>query len=388
MAYSTFRNSRIQIILLILSLYYCRATVDVSSDAFIKGHMKPLGSHREPLAVEELTSIPNPKTFYDLYTKPGKPVILRNAAKAIPAFSLWTDEYLSEKFGNVQVLVEEGKKENRSKGNFMTSLKEFVNSYKTEDLYVVHTVPKEMREDIRMLPCVSCGGYAEKLLDVVMWFSSGGTKSVLHNDGYENLNCLFRGTKELVMIDKNVDYDAIFDNNGFSNLDVDKVDLKKYSDLIHMKWYKAKMSAGDCIFIPQFWLHQVRSYDSNLAVNMWWIQLLKFNESSCEKNKDVNYLNTADYEFATYELLRNSILDYMPKSKRATKQTFKRILTRCEVGPIVFPAVFSTFDSNKDDVVSFDEVQDLPYGEFSKLFPNWNYESEEAEELEPERDEL
>ncbi|RDD35959.1 hypothetical protein TrispH2_011817, partial [Trichoplax sp. H2] len=94
MAYSTFRNSRIQIILLILSLYYCRATVDVSSDAFIKGHMKPLGSHREPLAVEELTSIPNPKTFYDLYTKPGKPVILRNAAKAIPAFSLWTDEYL------------------------------------------------------------------------------------------------------------------------------------------------------------------------------------------------------------------------------------------------------------------------------------------------------
>ena len=53
-----------------------------------------------------------------------------------------------------------------------------------------------------MLPCVSCGGFAEKLLDIVMWFSSGGTKSVLHNDGSDNLNCLFRGTKELVMIDK------------------------------------------------------------------------------------------------------------------------------------------------------------------------------------------
>lgn len=57
-------------------------------------------------------------------------------------------------------------------------------------------------EDIRMLPCVSCGGFAEKLLDIVMWFSSGGTKSVLHNDGSDNLNCLFRGSKELVMIDK------------------------------------------------------------------------------------------------------------------------------------------------------------------------------------------
>lgn len=36
----------------------------------------------------------------------------------------------------------------------------------------------------------------------MMWFSSGGTKSVLHNDdGFENINCLIRGTKELLFID-------------------------------------------------------------------------------------------------------------------------------------------------------------------------------------------
>ena len=36
----------------------------------------------------------------------------------------------------------------------------------------------------------------------VMWFSSGGTKSVLHlDDGLDNINCLFRGTKELLFID-------------------------------------------------------------------------------------------------------------------------------------------------------------------------------------------
>ena len=34
-----------------------------------------------------------------------------------------------------------------------------------------------------------------------MWFSSGGTKSVLHNDDQENINCLYRGTKELLFID-------------------------------------------------------------------------------------------------------------------------------------------------------------------------------------------
>lgn len=40
------------------------------------------------------------------------------------------------------------------------------------------------------------------LNDVIMWFSSGGTKSVLHNDHIDNINCLFSGEKELYMVDK------------------------------------------------------------------------------------------------------------------------------------------------------------------------------------------
>ena len=30
--------------------------------------------------------------------------------------------------------------------------------------------------------------------------SSGGTKSVLHTDDLDNINCLFRGSKELLFI--------------------------------------------------------------------------------------------------------------------------------------------------------------------------------------------
>jgi hypothetical protein len=35
-----------------------------------------------------------------------------------------------------------------------------------------------------------------------MWFSSGGTKSVLHNDGLDNINCLLDGSKDLIMFHK------------------------------------------------------------------------------------------------------------------------------------------------------------------------------------------
>ena len=34
-----------------------------------------------------------------------------------------------------------------------------------------------------------------------MWFSSGGTKSVVHTDDYENILCQFDGVKEVVLAD-------------------------------------------------------------------------------------------------------------------------------------------------------------------------------------------
>lgn len=49
---------------------------------------------------------------------------------------------------------------------------------------------------------LECGGFLKNLQLVVMWFSSGGTKSVLHSDSIDNINCLLDGTKELRMIDK------------------------------------------------------------------------------------------------------------------------------------------------------------------------------------------
>jgi lysine-specific demethylase 8 len=57
-------------------------------------------------------------------------------------------------------------------------------------------------DDIYLLKCLLCGGYTDELQDSVMWFSNGGTKSVLHYDAIDNINCLMSGTKELFMVDK------------------------------------------------------------------------------------------------------------------------------------------------------------------------------------------
>ena len=49
---------------------------------------------------------------------------------------------------------------------------------------------------------LQCGGFQYQMLQAVLWFSSGGTKSVLHNDQPDNLNCILDGNKEIVFIDK------------------------------------------------------------------------------------------------------------------------------------------------------------------------------------------
>ena len=56
--------------------------------------------------------------------------------------------------------------------------------------------------DLSLLRPVMCGGWAEQIEDAIVWMSAGGTQSVLHSDGMENINCLLDGGKQLVMMDK------------------------------------------------------------------------------------------------------------------------------------------------------------------------------------------
>ena len=209
-----------------------------------QGHMEPIGNQRKSEGHIDVTDeIPDAMKFFNDYVKASKPIVFKGAAKKLPAFSKWSDDYLKKEFGHVTVDVEEGKKENRSLAQWQWPLKKFLESYKEEDVYLVHTLGQEWRKDLRLLPCMSCGGYSNLLQMLVMWFSSGGTRSVLHNDGTDNINCLFSGSKKLYMVDfrhrEFIDLDA--PEGGFSKVNVEAVDLDKYPGLAKAPWWEANM---------------------------------------------------------------------------------------------------------------------------------------------------
>ena len=59
------------------------------------GHLEPLGSHQPPLGLIHNTDfVPSSQDFFQQYALPGEPVVFKGAAKKMPAFSKWTDQYL------------------------------------------------------------------------------------------------------------------------------------------------------------------------------------------------------------------------------------------------------------------------------------------------------
>ena len=87
--------------------------------------------------------------FFKKYVKsnPKKAVIFKGGAKLSPAFDLWNDEYLknhpeSEK---MEFDVEVGKKETRQGKMEKRSVKNFIETFRKDDIYAVTDVPQQLK---------------------------------------------------------------------------------------------------------------------------------------------------------------------------------------------------------------------------------------------------
>ncbi|MRB67776.1 hypothetical protein GH825_30950, partial [Bacillus thuringiensis] len=72
-----------------------------------------------------------PESFYRDYVTASKPVVFKGAAKGIPAYTLWTDMYLKEKFGDMEVRVEMRMKETRPQNETKMSFSAYLQMYPT-----------------------------------------------------------------------------------------------------------------------------------------------------------------------------------------------------------------------------------------------------------------
>mmetsp|Transcript_57539 Transcript_57539/g.139069 ORF Transcript_57539/g.139069 Transcript_57539/m.139069 type:complete len:185 (+) Transcript_57539:3-557(+) len=103
--------------------------------------------------------------------------------------------------------------------------------------------------------------------------SSGGTKSVLHEDDAENVLMLLAGRKSVMLVHqdeaRNI-YAHASEIHGTSPVHQDAVDLVSFPRFANVSWLHGELGPGDTLYIPHTYWHQVVSSGRNLAVNLWW----------------------------------------------------------------------------------------------------------------------
>ncbi|RUS84149.1 hypothetical protein EGW08_008077, partial [Elysia chlorotica] len=353
----------------------------VSGTVSLKGHLKPLGSHTPGKGVTVIGKFSSPHVFYNEFVGQLQPIWMRNALKTInhPGVTNWTDAYLREIYGLVPVNVEISKKENRKKRSTSLTLEQFLATYKKDDLYVVHSLRNNIEELVLVPPSLACGGFQKVIQDAVLWMGSGKTQSVLHFDSLDNLLCLFDGQKDLVLIDPKykeaVEAAGFVQEGSYSLVDVEKVDMEKFPRFSEIKWKSVRMKAGDCIYIPKGWYHQITSSTKrHMAVNLWFSHLYWFNSTDCDTitnkgSRSQKMQPISDFGFASSnEVLRSKLLDKLHDKGIMIKYNFISSLdSSTEERREKF---FHAVDKYADSALSWSELYNFDIDKAVLYFPD------------------
>ncbi|RMX38199.1 hypothetical protein pdam_00003363 [Pocillopora damicornis] len=345
-----------KIFLFVLSILE-RALTSANHQELPRGHGEELGKHRDSDGhVEILQQLPSPQEFWNQYASLRKPVVFRGAAKKFPAFHLWTDQYLKDNYGELEVKLEAKREKDHvpvgERGLGRDTIRSFLETYQQKDSYTVSQLPDPLSTEVFVLPSLMCGSFSERILEANLWLSSGGTRSMLHKDADNAINCLLNGTKDWILIhpenEQNIPVaDGDRGYGGFATLDVQSVNLIKYPKFKQVRWQYANMTPGDCLFLPYSYWHQVRSYGSkNMAVSVLFSRLTEFDPIGCESAKleytplsDVNMVWTyPGYGPQTMGNLdpfemKDHYISFVEskKSKRLDIEDFFQLLTEGEV---------------------------------------------------------
>jgi hypothetical protein len=134
----------------------------------------------------------------------------------------------------------------------------------------------EGHDDSEQLPVL--GRYTRRALLRNLWISGGQITVGLHFDAAENFNFQLRGDKTFDLYPPGVR--AYYPMPMFSQTaPISRVfregpglDPARYPRFDPSKVVRVRLQAGDVIYIPAYWWHQVTSHgEENVNLNFWWL---------------------------------------------------------------------------------------------------------------------
>ena len=268
---------------------------EIQSKLMTIGLSKPISSQ-----VEEFTGITEEFTLA-LLKDLRIPVVVRSLASDWPATTNWRDiGGLVRNFGHRLVPIEVGSMSSSTgMKEELVSFRQFVSQYispssekliwslkdattKSKDsagssdiAYLAqHPLLDQIQalfEDVDTKPC----GITPTNINA--WMGTGGTRTPLHFDSYDNLFIQLVGVKYVRLYDTNLTNRLYVSNNksyglqgNMSDVDCEMEDYDKFPLLKDCPYTEVLMRPGDCLFIPSRHWHYVRSLSTSISVNYWF----------------------------------------------------------------------------------------------------------------------
>ncbi|XP_078489480.1 uncharacterized protein LOC100176870 [Ciona intestinalis] len=328
------------------------------SDPRPLGHDLELGMQRPPVGeIAEYFEIPTPRELWDKQVKQYRPAVLRGALNGSPALDKWSDDYLSKNYGDQEVLVEK-KYEDRKTEPKRMPIEGFLQQYKQHNWYVVTILPNVMRKDLRVPKPLMCSTFRENMQELNLWIGTHGTRSMLHFDADNIMHCIVSGRKDWILInpDDKPKIDMVMgepgQGSGFSHLNVDNVDLFENPQLAQVPWEYVSLYAGDCIYLPSQYLHQVRSYNRSVSATYLFYPRDFFDDSDCSDVDLDSYLSLDDvYVYWVYEKGQETV-DMGYGNPVNTRGTFEDVITLLNIQHLNLHSFFyMMFFANSDEAV-------------------------------------
>ena len=274
----------------------------------------PFGSTHPPTgSIAELRDAEvTPRLFFEEYMNLRRPLVIRGVGKGWPASqSAWTDERLDAVYGGM-VMTLESKREDNPLPKSKATLHDFL-AHHQHDSYIVSELPQPMYKDVQVPWCLQCGLLRDRLSEMNLWMSNGNTSSMLHRDGFNQLNCLVKGTKLWTVIDAHHiprlpfiwedGQDPLYTRGGVVDFTWEDVDFAQHPQLARTPYSQATLAAGDCIFVPGDYPHQVVSPAPGAA------------GGAGERNIQVSFLFGGVTAFARGTARENQPLAWVPQPR-------------------------------------------------------------------------